>query len=144
MSAETVSFFEIEAAAVWEQVDDLEPLEWCARWARVMDKWQHPCTGYATWADWYADVRSDPKYQKKIELEDVLAVWPEIIERAESAELKSLLKAGVAPISLVFGIVSLKVPLDFMRPKVGRHLPYLEQVLREKLDTDELDVVLAD
>ena len=34
-------------------------LDWCRRYAAIVTELGIPCTGYASWADWVADVESD-------------------------------------------------------------------------------------
>jgi hypothetical protein len=45
---------EIEAAILIDQMDSMDDLVWCRRWADVMAKLKAPCAGYASWEAWLA------------------------------------------------------------------------------------------
>jgi DNA-directed RNA polymerase subunit F len=50
--------FEAEAAALLDQMDSMDKLEWCRQWAEVMTKLEAPYTGNGSWQDWLAEVEA--------------------------------------------------------------------------------------
>ncbi len=56
--ARRVAAFEAEAAALLDQMDSMDKLEWCRQWAEVMTKLKAPYTGVGSWQDWLAEVEA--------------------------------------------------------------------------------------
>jgi hypothetical protein len=56
--ARRVAAFEAEAAALLDQMDSMDKLEWCRQWAEVMTKLKAPYTGNGSWQDWLAEVEA--------------------------------------------------------------------------------------
>lgn len=56
--ARRAAAFEAQAAALLDQMDSMDKLEWCRQWAEVMMQLKAPCIGNGSWEDWLAEVEA--------------------------------------------------------------------------------------
>ena len=59
--ARRAAAFEAEAAALLDQMDSMDKLEWCRQWSEVMMQLKAPYTGNGSWEDWLAEVEAGLK-----------------------------------------------------------------------------------
>ena len=53
------SYLEAAAAALLDQMDEADRLDWCRQWADMMTRLNAPCMAHPSWADWLAEVEAD-------------------------------------------------------------------------------------